>query len=146
MANFRPFSYLCGHLNPIPVPSFLKQLTLLTLVVVAGMLALGHFQPGSILPVSWYLLGYFIAITLVNFALVNQGLKGDPLDFSNGTMLATGVRMFVSAGILFYFYWTVKDQDRRVHFTATFFVLYFLYSSFEIKTLLSKLRRNSGKP
>ncbi len=130
----------------MPVPSFFKQLALITLVVITAIVALDHFWPGTVLPITWYLLAYFVVITLATHALVNRGLHSDALDFSNRTMGATGIRLFVSAGILFYYYWQVKDQNQRIHFTITFFVLYFLFSGFEIQSLLSKLRRNSGKP
>jgi uncharacterized membrane protein len=128
------------------VAAFIKQLLLLSGLVVLALLGISHYWPGAVLPVAWYLLAYFVVVTLATYLIVERGLRGDPLDFSNGTMAATGVRLFISAGILFFYYWQVKEQNLRVQFTITFFALYFLYSGFEIKALLSKLRRNSGKP
>jgi uncharacterized membrane protein len=109
------------------------------------MLALQLAVPDLIRPYSWYLLGFFVAINLAAHALTVRGLA-DAADFSNRSMGATGLRLFVSAGVLFWFYWQVRDQAARIHFTVTFFALYFLFTGFEIQALLSKLRRNSRKP
>jgi uncharacterized membrane protein len=126
--------------------TFIKQLLLLSGLVALAIGAIGYYWPGTVQPVTWYLLAYFVVVTLATYLIMARGLHGDPLDFSNSTMGATGVRLFISAGIIFYYYWQVKDQSQRIQFTITFFALYFLYSGFEIKVLLSKLRRNSGKP
>ncbi|MCU0449944.1 MAG: hypothetical protein MUC97_08905 [Bernardetiaceae bacterium] len=125
--------------------TFLRPFAILACCCAAVMLALQWGVPGSIKPYSWYLLLFFAGVNLAAHALTARGL-GDAADFSNRSMGATGLRLFLSAGVLFWFFWQVRDQATRVHFAATFFALYFLFTGFEIQALLSKLRRNSRKP
>ncbi|WP_250631096.1 hypothetical protein [Rhodoflexus caldus] len=123
---------------------FIKSLTLLTLLCAAVMVLLGLWQAELIVPYSWYLLGYFFVITLLTYYMVYQSNK-EPLDFPNYTLGATAIRLLISAVILGVFFWQVKDKAARWHFTITFFVMYFLFTAFEIKSLMANLRQNSGK-
>lgn len=123
---------------------FIKSLTLLTLLCTGIMVLLGIWQTALIVPYSWYLLAYFYAITLLTYYIVYQSSKSS-LDFPNYTLGATAVRMLVSAIILGIFFWLVKEKETRWHFTITFFVMYFLFTAFEIKSLMANLRQNSGK-
>ncbi|MCS7019096.1 MAG: hypothetical protein RMJ87_06130 [Cytophagales bacterium] len=124
--------------------SFIKSLLLLTLLCAGTMVLLGLWQAQWIVAYSWYLLGYFFVITLLTYYLLYQS-KHAPLDFPNYTLGATAVRLFVSAVILGIFFWYEKEPTMRWHFTVTFFVMYFLFTAFEIKSLISNLRQNSGK-
>jgi uncharacterized membrane protein YiaA len=123
---------------------FIKSLILLTLLCAAFMFLLGLWQAGLIVPYSWYLLGYFFIITLLTYYMVHQSNR-EPLDFSNYTLGATATRLLISAIILGIFFWQVKDKATRWHFTITFFGMYFLFTAFEIKSLVVNLRQNSGK-
>lgn len=66
----------------------------------------------------------------------------DPYDFYNSTMSSVAIRLLVSAGILFGYYYNVKEN--QFPFTFTFFILYFLFTGFEIRLQLSKLRQKKG--
>ena len=93
----------------------------------------------------WYLYGYFSLLTVLSLFLVMKGIGKDPQDFYNYSMGSVAVRLFVSSAVLFVYYYAVKDKQTRIGFTAAFFILYFCYTGFEIRILLSKLRPDSGK-
>ncbi|WP_448520592.1 hypothetical protein [Rhodoflexus sp.] len=123
---------------------FAKSLSLLVVCCAGVLILLGLWQPQLVVAYSWYLLGYFTAITLLTYYMVHQSNK-EPLDFPNYTLGATAVRLLISAVILGVFFWQVKDKETRWHFTITFFMMYFLFTAFEIKSLVANLRQNSGK-
>lgn len=123
---------------------FIKSLSLLTLLCAGIMVLLALWQPDLIVAYSWYILAYFFTMTLLTYYMVYQGSK-DPLDFSNYTLGATAVRLIISGVILGFFFWQEKDKGIRWHFTINFFLMYFLFTAFEIKSLMANLRQNSGK-
>lgn len=124
--------------------SFVKGLLLLTLFCIGVMFLLGLWQAELIAPYFWYLPGYFFAVTLLTYYMIHQSAK-KPLDFPNYTLGATAVRLVISAVVLGIFFWQEKRQAARWHFTIAFFVMYFLFTAFEIKSLMSNLRQNSEK-
>ncbi|MCS6969004.1 MAG: hypothetical protein RMJ44_06350 [Cytophagales bacterium] len=123
---------------------FLRQLLWLTFLLAGVMLLLSLWKTWLIAPHSWYLLIYFFVITLSNYYLLYKGIKS-PLDFSSYTLGATAVRLLISAAIVGIFFWLEKDRFTRWHFIVTFFVMYFLFTVFEIHSLVSNLRRNCGR-
>jgi hypothetical protein len=97
------------------------------------------FKPEWLQTYSWFLYIYFVAITLLSFYLIDNSIKTkEPMDFYNASMGSTTIRLFVSGGILFYYYFNYTEN--LVHFTVTFFVLYFSFTAFEVIMLLKKMK------
>lgn len=88
---------------------------------------------------AWWVLGYCTLLTLVTHAVSKRGLNNE--NFANLTLAATGIRLLLSAVVLFV-YLHYQKQNQML-FAFTFFILYFLFIGFEIRALLAKLRQNS---
>ena len=89
---------------------------------------------------SWLLYFYFIGITLLSFYLVDKSiLTKDPYEFYNASMGSTTIRLFISGGILFYYFFNYKTE--QIQFIITFFAFYCSFTAFEITMLLQKIKK-----
>ncbi|WP_027002244.1 hypothetical protein [Hugenholtzia roseola] len=118
---------------------FLKSFAFFVALIVAIMGGVALFAPAYFHVHAWWVLGYCTLLTLVTYMISKKGLGNE--DFANMTLAATGIRLLLSAVVLFvYLYYQRQNQ---MLFAFTFFILYFLFIGFEIRTLLAKLRQNS---
>lgn len=124
---------------------FTQRLLFLTgalALLAAGLLQFSGYQ--LVHPYVWYLLGFFVFLTGFAHYLTHLGLKHDPENFSAYYFASMGLRMVFCIIVIFmYRYYT---EENLVQFVFNFFMLYFIYTGFEIHALLSNLRRNSKKP
>ncbi len=121
MANFRPL--------------------LLFSLSIGFVLLIMQFLTGLVFPYTWALWAFFVVLTSISHLLLSKGVGDDPFDFYNNTMGSFAIRLFVSASILLaFFYYFPQD---RLPFAVTFFIFYFLFTGFEMKTLLSKLHQKN---
>jgi hypothetical protein len=120
-------------------PSY-KSFAIFAGIVFWILLSLQLFQPQWIKLYSWLLYAYFIAITLLSFYLVDKSITTkDPYEFYNASMGSTTVRLFMSGGILFYYFFNYETD--KIPFTATFFAFYCSFTAFEITMLLQKIKK-----
>ncbi len=125
------------------VPKPFVQLVLFSAIITLILVVLSVVSPALIQWFTWATLMYFIGVTFLTNFLMNRGTAtNDPYDFYNYTMSSVAIRLLVSAGLLFGYYYKF---DQHVYlFTFTFFILYFLFTGFEIRLQLSKLRQKKG--
>jgi hypothetical protein len=125
--------------------SFYKHTFIITLILAALMLMVQLSSLSIYLnDYAWYVLLYMVSLSTLTFFLREKGLKtGDPHDVYNYAMVATTIRLLVSAVVLFLYFLIVKENLGT--FIFIFFVHYFIYTAFEIKSLFPKLRTVSGK-
>lgn len=109
---------------------------------VSTLIGLGQFFfPAYVLNFSWLVYLFFVFLTFVTEFLVKRGVqKGDNYDFYNSVMGSFSIRLLLSAIVLFAYYFKIEED--QLQFTITFFVLYFLFTSFEISSLVSILQHN----
>lgn len=108
----------------------------ITLIIIFLFLGLPQFIHWF----TWAILAYFIGVTFLTNFLMGRGTStDDPYDFYNYTMSSVAIRLLVSAIILFGYYY--KFSEHLYLFTFTFFILYFLFTGFEIRLQLFKLRQ-----
>lgn len=69
------------------------------------------------------------------------GIGKTPYDAQNFFMLSTSLKILLSCITLFLYFYLVKIEMKT--FVLDFFILYFTYTIFEIKTLLLSLHPNS---
>jgi hypothetical protein len=120
--------------------SFTILLSQLTAVIV-GIVLILQFTTPLIFPHTWVMIAYFFGITLLSHSIMEKGTASkDPIDSYNATMGATAVRLFLSLAVVVIYIYLFKEN--KYNFAFTFFILYFLFTAFEIRTLLSKLRQN----
>jgi len=77
-------------------------------------------------------------ITWLSGKLILKGAGGDAYDFYNAFMGNATIRILAASfGLLIYFHFVKENQ---MTFAILFFVLYFLFTTFEIIALLSILQ------
>jgi Na+/proline symporter len=117
---------------------FLRNLAILSAGVLLLIFLLLQINPSVINPYVWYILGYFIIITIVTHFISSRGIKSDLTELQNYYMGATTIRLLLSAVIIFLYVYYVPQGKGT--FIFNFFALYLFYTAFEIKTLLANLR------
>jgi hypothetical protein len=123
---------------------FYKSFLLLGITTSVIILALQFSKFDYFLnPFVWYLQLFLFVITGVTYYVTNKGLKDNLFDFQNFVMAGIGIRFFLSAIIIFLYFYLVKTQS--VTFLANFFVLYLFYTVFEIQSVLTNLRAHLKK-
>jgi hypothetical protein len=94
-------------------------------------------------PYVWFILVFFIFITAVTYYVTWWGAREDEGNFQLYFFASMGFRLILSIGVIFIYVLLVKE--RQIQFVLNFFVLYFLYTAFEIYSLLTNLRPHSKK-
>ncbi|QNF32417.1 hypothetical protein HUW51_06610 [Adhaeribacter swui] len=124
--------------------SFFKNLLFVTLFLVLVAGALVYLQGYNLVhPYFWYMVLFFVFVTGFTYYIITMGSKSDPGNFQMYYMGATAFRVLMCMGVVFiYVYFSA---ERELQFTLNFFLLYFLFTGFEIYHILTNLRRNSKK-
>ncbi|WP_026463441.1 hypothetical protein [Adhaeribacter aquaticus] len=121
---------------------FLYSLIALSLFVAIGIGIFVHFTGYTLVhPFIWYILGFFVLITLFTFYLVQMGAKNDEENFQLYYFGSSVFRVLMSIGVIFIYVFFASGN--KVQFAMNFFVIYFIYTGFEIYCILSNLRRFS---
>jgi hypothetical protein len=118
-------------------PGFLSRLMLFSAVIgVIQALVSSSIPPSFLFEPFLMLLLFFVLATLVfHFGLLRASLRSDQA-FIRYFMGATGVKLFLYMGIMIVF--ATLFRDRAVAFISNFFVLYLLYSAFEVALVYGK--------
>jgi len=123
--------------------SFIAKLTVLTLAIaLVGWLFFSMFLPEYYLPVFPWLLIFFYAFTLAVHAYQVNLSKKDLGKFTRSNMLITFVKLVVySAAAIIYI---AFDKENAFPFVICLFLLYFVYTFFEVAEI-TKLSRSHKK-
>jgi len=123
--------------------AYSKKIASLSLAFSISILAMqfGLKNQSVLNPYIWYILAYVVAIMYLSHLLIAAGFGKSPYDVQNFFMLGTGIKLLTSAVGIFLYFYIVKSNSTS--FLLNFFVLYFVYSFFEIKTLSLSLHPNS---
>jgi len=89
-------------------------------------------------PTVWYTQGFLLAVMLISHFLASKGLKDKAVDFHIYYMGSMGIRFLLAVFYLFFVVYFCPEKAWVV--VINFFLLYFLYTSFEIYSLMSNLR------
>nr|WP_230679969.1 hypothetical protein [Pontibacter sp. 172403-2] len=91
----------------------------------------------------WYVLAFFVFITALTFYITRLGISYDNENFQLYYFGSMGFRMLLSIGVVFIYVYLFSENE--LQFVLNFFVLYFLFTGFEIYSLLANLRPNLKK-
>jgi hypothetical protein len=89
----------------------------------------------------WHLYFFVSGIMIATHFITKLGFGKTPYDAQNFFMLSSGIKLFLSMGALFCYFYFIKKEAGT--FLLNFFILYFAYTFFEIKTLLLSLQPDS---
>ncbi|WP_157530789.1 hypothetical protein [Hymenobacter norwichensis] len=122
---------------------FLGYLLLLTLLLY-GTLYLLHARYGTAVvhPLAPYVLGYYAALTTATYWFTARLVRANPDNFMVAYFGSMLMRLLLSAGLVVLYLYTggAHEGKGRYAFLGVFFVGYFLYSGFEVWSVLSNLR------
>lgn len=123
---------------------FIRSLLLITLLICLVIGILIYLQGNTLVhPYIWYMVLFFLFVTGFTHYITSMGRKNDPTNFQMYYLGSTVFRVLMSIGVIFiYVYFSA---ERELQFVANFFLLYFMYTGFEIYHILTNLRRNSKK-
>ena len=123
---------------------FYRNLLILTALAAAGIGALIYTTGYTVVhPLMWYILAFFVLITLATFYAVRKGAEVDPANFQNYYMASSAFRVMLCLMVVFVYVYLASE--RELQFTLNFFFIYFTYTGFEIYGILSNLRQISKK-
>ncbi len=122
---------------------YTKKFAALTLALLAIAICINIWTKESQIlnPYIWYIFAYIIIIMYLSHAIIAHGFSKTAFDAQNFFMLGTTIKLLLTAVVIFIYFYIVKSH--QVSFLLNFFVLYFVYTFFEIKTLLLSLHPHS---
>ncbi len=117
---------------------FFRQLTRFTLVVVLVYTVIMLFLPSAyISDVFWAFIPFFYLVVLLSKYALNLLTRNKKSDFTSQFISITVIRFLVYVGVLLT-YALLRPEDAIV-FVITFFVIYFIYTMFEVAFLYREL-------
>jgi len=125
--------------------NFLRTLIIATLIVVVASLILFASLPAwHYPPVYPFLVAFFFITTLVVYHFMLKSLESRPARFINVFLLTTMLKLI--AFMTFMVVYALLNREVARPFIIAFFVLYIIYTSIEVVSLLkvNKLYGNTG--
>jgi hypothetical protein len=126
-----------------PFLDFLKRLLLFSVIIGIIATALWFTLPSKLLtPALPFLVVFFFAITLIGFKILIQFAGKKFIKFLNAFMLLTTVKLFLYIGVMV-IYILLNKRD-ALPFGIAFFLIYLLYTVFEVVSLLKSMKQGTG--
>ena len=122
---------------------FFTELGIITITIIVLAVLGDTLEWYQLHPHTWWVLAYNLLLCMMSYFLVKKGMAGDHYDFHNAFIGNTTIRLLLSAILFLVYFLNVKEN--RLSFVITFFVFYFIYTVFEITSLLANLRSNSKR-
>jgi len=118
--------------------NFLALSTILAIIILSAQL---FFESKFTNSYIWYMYAYMAIIMYVTHFITSYGFAKTPYDAQNFFMLSTTIKILLSCVVLFLYFYFIKSEMKT--FVLNFFILYFTYTFFEIKSLLLSLQPHS---
>ncbi len=116
--------------------NFLRNLTIFSALIALITGALLYFTANQLVHTHiWYIYVFFVVITAATFYISRLGVSYDNDNFQLYYFASMGFRMLLSIGVIFIYVFLFSEGE--LQFVLNFFVLYFLFTGFEIYSLLS---------
>ena len=123
---------------------FFRNLLILSVLLGAGMGALVYFTGYTwVHPYAGYILTFFALISGLTFFFIQKGATQDAGTFQLYYFGSSVFRVLLSMFVVFFYVYFASE--RELQFALNFFLIYFIYTGFEIYGILSNLRRISKK-
>jgi phosphatidylglycerophosphate synthase len=116
--------------------TFFKQFSLLTIIILVLSILVDFFVPKiPISPTYPIIIIFLYLITLGVFRLIAKSMENRISQFANTYMLVNFGKMFFYTIIILLY--SLLNKEDAISFMLTFFTYYFIFTSFEIVSLLS---------
>jgi hypothetical protein len=124
--------------------SFFRNLIILSVLIGALIGALIYYTGYALVhPLAFVILAFFALITLGAFYAIQKGSKADPGSFQLYFMGSSVLRVLLCMTAVFIY--VFMASERELQFALNFFAIYFVFTGFEIYSILSNLRQISKK-
>jgi hypothetical protein len=116
--------------------NFLKKLAVFSLIVGLLIGALQFYTGNQLVHTHvWWLFGFMVIVTALTFYISRLGVSYDSDNFQLYYFGSMGFRMILSIALIFIYVFMFSESE--LQFVLNFFVLYFLFTGFEIYSLLA---------
>ena len=124
--------------------SFTRNLIILT-AVMALLIGLLIYTTGYHVahPFAWYMLLFFVFVTGFTFYITKKGYQEDEDNFQLYYFGSMAIRVVLCLAVILLY--VLFEKERHLQFTLNFFALYFIFTGFEIYSILTNLRPISKK-
>lgn len=122
---------------------FFRNFLLLCLLLYGLLYVLSaRYGTAVIHPLAGYLLGYFAVLTALIYWVTARMVRANPDNFMAAYFGSMVLRMLLSMGmVIVYLYKGGAHEGTGTYtFLGAFFLLYFIFSGFEVWSVLSNLR------
>ncbi len=123
--------------------TFLRNLLLLSLLLYGTLYLLNpRYGAGIVHPLAGYILGYFALLTGLIYWVTARLVRANPDNFMAAYFGSMVLRMLLSIGIVVVYLYKggAHEGIGTYTFLGAFFIGYFLYSGFEVWSVLTNLR------
>jgi len=118
---------------------FLQHLLIYSAILGAVAIVLYLFLPKHfITPALPFLFFFFTGITLISYYILIRSLKSKLSRFVNTFLISTIVKLIIYIGIMIIY--VLLNRSDAIPFMITFFILYLLYTVFEVVKMINLTR------
>ncbi len=119
-----------------------KAIILTGIIALAGIITFSTFLKEYYLSIFPYLLAFFFIIYIIVHLLLVYTSKWKKLKFETAYMVSFFIKFF---GILiFVIVFLNNHKNNSIPFILAIFILYIIYTLFELKSIISYLKRTSN--
>ncbi len=111
------------------------------IVALTGFLAFTTFLGKYYLPIFPWLLLFFLCINIIVHSLLVSSSGKKKIKFETAFLLSFFIKFF--GYIIFLMIYISKHKESALIFVAGLFLLYIIYTSFEIRSIISFLKRSA---
>ncbi len=114
---------------------FLQHLLIYSAILGVIAIILYYLLPkGFITPVLPFLFVFFLAVSLISFFILIRSLNAKLSRFINTFLITTVAKLILYIGIMILY--VLLNPNDAVPFMITFFILYLLYTVFELVKMI----------
>jgi len=126
-------------MNP-ELRNYLKKILILTFAAAVLMANAWQFVPEWFSPVMPFVLAFFLGSSILSFSILQKKAINEPKRFVTGFLAHTVIRMFVYLIIILVY--GLSYRSDAVNFILGFFVLYTIFTFFEVMQFIRLTRNN----
>lgn len=120
--------------------SFITKLSIYSLFIALADYSWNNFMPVSnLIPNIWFIFSFFIILTIAFHFFIMKAAMGRPQSFVTFYMGSTALRMMLCLIVIVAYRFI--DKPNIIPFAIAFILHYFLFTIFEVTTLLRHFRK-----
>lgn len=120
--------------------NYLKKILILTAATAILILIAWFIVPDMLSPVLPFVLAFFLGSSILSFSILQKKAINEPKRFVTGFLAHTVIRMFVYLIIILVY--GLSYRSDAVNFILGFFVLYTIFTFFEVMQFIRLTRNN----